>query len=250
MLRTSFPLAIHAEHAAFDVQFGHVWRATHRNTSWDQAKDEVAAHKWVDVSQRDYGAALLNTCKYGCRVKDSVIDLALIRSVPYPGPTVTVRETPEGDPDPRYTDQCKHAFAYSLYPHPGDHVDGGVVRAAYELHEPLKVMLIGDGFKPAGDVAEPDTLKRSFLTVEPSGVIVETVKLAEDGDDVIVRLYESEHRSVTAEIQFGFPATAAAIVNLLEEHPEPLPVTSNTVRVPFGPFEIKTLRVAAAESFG
>lgn len=246
-LRTSFPLALHAEHASFDVQFGHVWRATHRNTSWERAKDEVAAHKWVDVSQRDYGVALLNNCKYGHQVKDSVIDLALIRSVPYPGPATARNHTSAGEPDPAYTDQSDHTFVYSLLPHPGDHVDGGVARAAYELHVPLKVIPRSGGSRSTAGTTAPGARHRSFLRVEPPGVIVETVKLAEDGDDVILRLYESEHRSVTAEIQFGFPITRVALVNLLEEHPDPVLVTGDTVRVPLGPFEIKTLRVGAAE---
>ena len=87
MLRTSFPVAVHADEATYEIQFGTSRRPTHRNTTWDLARDEVAAHKWADLSQRDYGVALLNDCKYGHKIKGNVIDLNLLRSVPYPGPS-------------------------------------------------------------------------------------------------------------------------------------------------------------------
>ena len=139
MLRTSFPVAVHAEEAAFEIQFGHVRRPTHRNTTWDLAKDEVAAHKWVDLSQRDYGVALLNDSKYGHKVKDSVIDLNLLRSVPYPGYNTALDLTvPADEPHPGYTDQADHIFSYALYPHAGDLVAGQVVQAGYEFNLPLR----------------------------------------------------------------------------------------------------------------
>jgi alpha-mannosidase len=64
MLRTSFPVDVHAEKATYEIQFGSMERPTHTNTTWDLAKDECPAQKWADLSQRDYGVALLNDCKY------------------------------------------------------------------------------------------------------------------------------------------------------------------------------------------
>jgi len=125
MLRASFPVAVHAEDATFEIQFGHIRRPTHRNTTWDLARDEVMAHKWADLSQRDYGVALLNDCKYGHKVKGNTIDLNLLRSVPYPGPGLwRMRAWWPGSRTMPTTDQCDHIFTYSLYPHPGDHVEG------------------------------------------------------------------------------------------------------------------------------
>ena len=54
------------------------------NTTWDLAKDECPAQKWADLSQRDYGVALLNDSKYGYKIKKNVLDLNLLRSVVYP----------------------------------------------------------------------------------------------------------------------------------------------------------------------
>ena len=237
MLRTSFPVAIHADEATFEVQFGHVRRPTHRNTTWDLAKDEVAAHKWADLSQRDYGVALLNDSKYGHKVKSNVLDLDLLRSAPYPGPRlVRDEDVVPGEPHHAYTDQCDHVFTYALLPHVGDHVEGEVVRAGYALNVPLVPVPVA-----VHSGAEPQ--EASFLQVDVPNVIVEAVKKAEDGDDLIVRLYECEHKSSMATIQFGFPVQSAAEVNLMEEEPQILDLTGNGVVVSFRPFEIKTLRV-------
>jgi len=126
MLRTQFPVAVHAEEATYEIQFGHLRRPTHRNTTWDLARDEVVAHKWADLSQRDFGVALLNDSKYGHKIKGNVIDLNLLRSAPYPGANREVHNTfPAREPHLGYTDQSDHVFTYAFYPHAGDAVEGG-----------------------------------------------------------------------------------------------------------------------------
>ena len=243
MLRTSFPVAIHADDATFEIQFGHIRRPTHRNTTWDLARDEVAAHKWVDLSQRDYGVALLNDCKYGHKVKGNVIDLNLLRSVPYPGPRlVEDASVAPGEPHHAYTDQCDHDFTYSLYPHQGDHTEGRVVQAAYALNVPLRVTPAAGAQPTARSEALP--AEASFMQVDAPNVIVEAVKKAEDGDDFIVRLYECEHRSARATLRFGFPITSAAEASLMEIAKSPLHVQDNAVELQFAPFEIKTVRAS------
>ncbi|MCX7669520.1 MAG: glycosyl hydrolase-related protein, partial [Anaerolineae bacterium] len=242
MLRTSFPVAIHADEATYEIQFGHIRRPTHRNTTWDLARDEVAGHKWADLSQGDYGVALLNDCKYGHKIKGHTLDLNLLRSVPYPGPQlVQDADVAPGEPHHAYTDQADHLFTYALYPHIGNHSEGGVIRAGYELNVPLRVVAAG-----VGGGAGP--LTASFLRVEASNVIVEAVKQAEDGADIIVRLYEAEHKAAHARLCFGFPVAAAAEVNLMEEEPQPLAVREDAVTLDFRPFEIKTIRVTPLRS--
>ena len=237
MLRTSFPVAVFAEEATYEIQFGHIRRPTHRNTTWDLARDEVPAHKWVDLSQRDYGVALLNDCKYGHKVKGNVIDLNLLRSVPYPGPRlVEDHDVAPGEPHDGYTDHCDHVFTYALYPHAGDAVAGHVVQAGYELNVPLRTTSTG---AHAGSLAQVD----SFLSVDASNVIVEAVKQAEDGDDLIVRFYECERRGARATVCFGLPVQSAVEVNLIEEAIGPLAVEGNAVVLDFRPFEIRSVRV-------
>lgn len=238
MLRTSFPLAIHAEQASYDIQFGHIQRPVHHNTTWDLARDEVAAHKWVDLSQHDYGVALLNDSKYGHRIKDNVIDLNLLRSVPYPGPRLVADDqVAPGEPHGGFTDQCDHTFTYALYPHRDGLVAGGVVQAAYALNVPLRTLPA-----PAAQAGALPAHK-TFLELDTPYVVIEAVKKAEDGDDLIVRLYECAHGSVHARLKIGFPVRAAAETNLLEEDIRPLAVYEGVIELDLDPFEIKTVRL-------
>lgn len=243
MLRTSFPVDIHAEEANFDIQFGHIHRTTHRNTTWDLARDEVCAHKWADLSQRDYGVALLNDSKYGHKIKGNVIDLNLLRSTPYPGSRVAEEPADPTEPNDVYTDQCEHVFTYSLFPHMGDHVDGCVAQAGYELNVPLRVT-------PLTQHTGTLPLKNSFLRVDAPNIFIEVVKQAESGinhqkdESVIIRLYEAEHRGVKAKLHFGFPVVSAAEVDLMEENAIPLLVDQETVQMEFKPFDIKTIKLS------
>ena len=122
LLKAAFPMDIHASQAAYEIQFGHVLRPTHRNTSWDEARFEVCAQKWSDLSEDGYGAALLNDCKYGSSAEGSEMRLSLLKSATYPDPEA---------------DQGRHVFTYSLLPHCGGLREGGVVQEAYGLNQPL-----------------------------------------------------------------------------------------------------------------
>jgi len=244
MLRTSFPVAVLNEEATFEIQYGHLRRPTHQNTSWDRAKDEVAAHRWADLSQRDFGVALLNDCKYGHRVKGHTLDLNLIRSVPYPGPeSLNVAETEPAGPNDCFTDQRDHEFTYSLFPHPGDHIDGQVVQAGYGLNVPLRVVPVGSQAGSAGQ-------RISHFEVDDPGVIIEAVKLAEDNTDIVVRLYEYQRRKTRVTLRMAFDVRKVWEVNLMEEDPRPIPVANSEVNLEFDPFEIKTLRLEQAMSSG
>jgi alpha-mannosidase len=238
MLRTSFPVDVRAESATFEIQFGHVRRPNHRNTSWDLARDEVAAHKWVDLSQRDYGVALLNDAKYGHKIKGNVLDLNLLRSVPYPGPRlVDDASVLAGEPHHGYTDQCDHLFTYALYPHLGDHIDGGVIQAGYALNVPLRLRRLSPH---SGQAAQ----EMSFLELESPNVIVEAVKMAEGGGDLIIRLYESEHRYTRTRLHLNARVRSVVETDLLEEGVRALELDGQSVALELKPFEIKTLRVA------
>lgn len=237
MLRVEFPVAIHASDAAYDIQFGHVRRSTHRNTTWDLARGETPAHKWVDLSQRDYGVALLNNCKYGHQIKGNVIDLNLLRSVPYPGPRLVADDAVAADaPHPAYTDQADHAFRYALYPHAGDGLAAGVVRMAYAYNIALQIV---------STTAHPGALPAaaSWLACAAPEVVVEAVKLAEDGDGLIVRAYEASGAAVTTHVVAGLPLASVTECDLLERAEQALPVVDGACAATFRPFEIKTLRL-------
>ena len=234
MIKTSFPLAIKADHAVCEIQFGSIKRPTHSNTTWEMAKDEVPAHKWVDISGRHYGVALLNDSKYGYRVKDSALELTLLRSVRYPGPLIDKGDSSSGIPG--YTDLGEHSFTYSLFPHPGDYSEGGVVQAGYELNIPLTIRSCSPGKGPL-----PPSF--SFMVVESPSVIIETVKKAESGREIIVRLYETAGEPCKTGLQLNFPVTKAVLVNLMEEPIGEIPVSEGRIELDFTPFEIKTLQI-------
>ena len=166
ILRTAFPLDILAHEADFEIQFGNVRRPTHKNTSWDKARFEVCAHKWADLSEPGYGAALLNDCKYGYDVHDGVLSLSLIKSGIFPNPQA---------------DQGIHEFTYALFPHQGDFRAGGVIREAYDLNCPLSWEKVRAGGERS----------LSLVTLSEENVMADTVKRAESGEGIIIRLYEA-----------------------------------------------------------
>lgn len=224
LLKVAFPVEVLNGRATAEIQFGNVERPTHRNTSWDQAKFETCAHKWIDLSEGDYGVALLNDCKYGYDVHDATMRLTLLR-----GPI---------SPDP-LGDLGQHEFTYSLLPHAGGWFEGGVGRAAYELNNPLLPVVKSEAGQGKGEA------EFSLVQVEPSNVIVETVKRAEDSDGLVVRLYESANRRGPFELKFPFPVSSAVEVNLLEEAQGEAQIGSHGRSISgfVTPFEIKTFLV-------
>ncbi|GHO42477.1 alpha-mannosidase [Ktedonospora formicarum] len=226
LLKAAFPVAINSAQATYETQFGHLQRPTHRNTSWDVARFEVCAHRWIDLSESGYGVSLLNDSKYGHDVHDNVMRLTLLKS--------------GISPDPQ-ADQGIHRFTYSLLPHEGDWREAGVERRAYELNAPLQALR---GSAPT--TASSSQEAYSFLRTNCPHIIVETVKPAEDGDGIIVRLFEAHNRRGKASIQFANRIIAAEECNLLEVALEEATFSGDTLSFAVRPFEIKTFRIHLA----
>ena len=221
MLRASFSVAVQATESVSEIQFGHIKRQTNQNTSWERAKFEICAHKWIDISQADYGVALLNDSKYGFKVFGNVLDINLLRS--------------PGLPDPQ-ADRGTHKFTYSLFPHAGNHISGGVVRAGYELNIPMQAVKTA---KNPGTLSE----KLSFFSVDSENVIIETIKKAEDNDGIILRLYEAFGMRKKVTIRSGYPIKSAQLTNMLEENITKIEFNSNSFSLDFNPFEVHTARL-------
>ena len=219
LLKVAFPVDILAPRATYEIPWGRIQRPTHRNTSWDWAKFEVPAQKWADLSEDDYGVSLLNDCKYGYDIHENVMRLSLLR-----GPT---------DPDPT-ADQGEHLFTYSLLPHAGP-VGVMTLAAAYALNDPI-IAAPGPGGRPTARA-------RSLIATDAPNIVIETIKRAEDGQGVIVRLFESQRRRGPFALSASFPVAEAWRVNLLEEDQERLQVDGNEVRAAITPFQILTIRL-------
>ncbi len=214
LLKAAFPVAVFAPSATYEIQWGAISRRTHRNTSWDYAKFEVPAQRWADLSEGDYGVALLNDCKYGYDIKGDVMRLTLIKSATSPDPNA---------------DQGLHRFTYALLPHKGDW-RAEVQAQANHLNMPVRLMRgQGDG--------------TAFVESSNHAVVVETVKPAEDGDGVIVRLYESQRTRGPVTLTFAAPPSRVTRSHLLEfDEGEALAVDGRDVILDITPFQIVTLR--------
>jgi alpha-mannosidase len=220
LLKVAFPVAVRSARATYEIQFGHVERTTHTNTSWDRARFEVCAHRWADLGEAGYGVALLNDCKYGYDILGSVMRLSLLRAPTHPDPTA---------------DRGRHRFIYALMPHPGDFREAGVIAAAEDLNAPLRVVSSGLG---------PGT-RRSLIEVDTPQVVVEAIKRAEDSDAIVVRLYEAWGGRCRARVRTSLPTGRAALCDLLEREREEVPVHGGELDLEFAPFKILTLKLEA-----
>ncbi|MGW8481558.1 alpha-mannosidase [Microbacterium sp. NPDC055903] len=224
LLKLAFPLDVHADRATSEIQFGHVHRPTHANTSWDAARFETVAHRWVHVGEPGFGVSIANDATYGHDIgrtpregggAATTVRLSLLRAPLYP------------DPD---ADQGEHVFRISIRPGAGipDAVQDG-----YRLNLPLRE------FSGAHTV-EP------LLRSSSDAVVVEAVKLAEDrSGDVIVRLYEAHGARSAARLSTAFDWEAVEETDLLERRVEGGAVAaaqSAGIDLVLRPFQLVTLR--------
>lgn len=223
LLKAAFPVQIRSTKATYEIQFGNVERPTHWNTSWDRARFESAAQRWVDLSEGGYGVSLLNDSKYGHDIHNHIIRLSLIKSPVYPD---------------READQGEHIFNYSLLPHSGGWYEAGTHEAACELNAPLLVSPV------RGAAKVPDEL--GMLRVDARNVMIDTIKKAEDGRGLIVRLYEFGGIRTISALEMN-PALGtvqtAQETNLLEEFEAELTLSGQRVEISLAPYEIKTLKL-------
>ena len=231
-----------APFATFEIQNGFVQRPTHRNTPYDAAMFEVCGHRYADLSEGDYGVALLNDCKYGHSCEGSTLSLSLLRSPKSPDPECDIGI---------------HTFRYGIYPHLGGTINHGkVTRAAANFnfcnhHYPLKNFTSVE--TQNCDCPIPlDFLIEGLIQVVPEhcGLIIDIAKVAEDESSLILRLSEVEGTRGHARIIFALPGiTEALYVSLNERSISPradlLIERQNDGRasfqIKFGPFEIITV---------
>ncbi len=221
ILKTHFPVDVNTTRASYEIQFGNVERETTNNYSWDTAKFEACGHKWADLSENSSGISLLNDCKYGYGIKKGDMSLTLIKSGTYPNEDADIGE---------------HEFTYSIYPHAGRWQEAKTVEMAYNLNVPMLAKRTGRQEGCGGEY-------ESFLKCSQESCFVEVIKKAEDGNGVIVRMYENKNNRVRAQIQTAYPIAHVYECNLLEENEEELTAGKNCFETVFKPYEIKTFRL-------
>ncbi len=220
LLSMVFPLDVRADTASCDVQFGHVRRPTHPTTSWDAAKFEVCAHRYVDVAEPGFGVAVLNNGRYGHGVFDERIRVSLLRAARYP------------DPD---ADQGRHTVDLALFPHGSGLAD--VVSEAERFNAPVRAV---------SGTASETPLPVASLTGD--GVELDAVKLADDGSrDLVVRLHEACGDRRNVMVRADRRIVAASRCNLLEEPVSGLEVGDGVAVLTLRPFELVTLRLTRVQ---
>lgn len=220
-LKAAFDVDVNSDKATFDIQFGSVERPVHKNTSWEDAKFEVCAHKFIDYADYGYGVSLLNDCKYGHNIENGTMKLSMFKCATYP------------DFD---ADKGEHFFTYSIFPHAGNYRECGTVQLAYELNCPMKAFEIGSQNGKLSD-------EYSFVKCNADNFIIETIKKAEDGEQLIFRGYEAYNKRTEVELEFGFDVKNAYICDLMENDVEALEVKDNKVKFTAKPFEIVSIKV-------
>jgi alpha-mannosidase len=224
LLKVAFPLSAHSDKATFEIPYGSIERPTTRSTPAEQAKFEVPAQRWADLSDAKHGFSLLNDSKYGYDVKGNVLRLSLLRSPEWPDP---------------HADEGHHEFTYSLYPHGGNWRDAQTVRRGYELNYKLIAMRSQkhEGTFPG---------EHSFVRVEPDNVVLTAIKKSEDDDSLVLRFYEWAGREADVTLQLPLGAQSASETDLMERSIADLAVHDDAVRMHTKPYEIKTLKVRFA----
>jgi alpha-mannosidase len=222
LLSMAFPLAVHTDHATCDIQLGHVRRPTHASSSWDAAKFEVCAHRYVDLAEPSFGVAVLNDGRYGHAVQGDAVRVSLLRAAKYPDPKA---------------DHGSHVVTLSLLAHgPGLHA---VLAAAEALNRPVRVVARG----------QSRGVGLAVVGLDAAGVDVDAVKGADDGSgDLVVRVHEAAGDRTSVRLSFARPAQAAWRCSLLEDAHEAVTVDGGEVFVDLRPFELLTLRVRPADA--
>lgn len=256
MLKVSFTPRLGASKATYEIPFGWSERTADGR--------ELPGQKWIDLSDGEYGVSLLNNAKYGFDVSGNTMRMTLVRS--------------SYDPDPQ-PDTGVQDFTYSIYPHAGDWRQAETCRRAYEFNHPLIAEPLFRGgdeevsISESQEVTVPETpspegispgnegpegigkkcayLERSYLCVEPANVMVSALKQAEDGEDLILRIYEAAGQDTQAVITLNLPVeiTRLCETDLMERE-----ITSPPLRIgedgklcfPIRAWEIRTLRLKRA----
>lgn len=207
-LKVEFAWDILADNVSYECQYGHIARPTHYNTSWDAAKFEVVAQKFADMSEYGYGVALLNDSKYGYSAHQNVIRLSLLRAPKAPDSNCDIGQ---------------HAFKYAIYPHQNHFLQSDVVREGYNFNSPLITNVV-----PLSKVDAVKFAMPKFHIEGAPNVVLDTIKKAEDSNDVILRLYECYGGHARAKLMSSRIVSKIVKCNILEDEQEIIPIIDTT----------------------
>uniref|UniRef100_UPI003F6E49C4 alpha-mannosidase n=1 Tax=Gloeocapsopsis crepidinum TaxID=693223 RepID=UPI003F6E49C4 len=221
LVKAAFPFNFEADYATYEIPCGAIQRTTKPETPAEQAKWEVPALHWADLSTHDYGVSLLNDCKYGYDSQPHQLRLTLLRGAEWPNPNA---------------DRGNHYFTYAIYPHQGNWQQAQTVRRGYELNFPLQVMLVSQGDRVSQNLPPVGC----FLDLSADNLILTAFKQSEDNSQKwILRCYECHGESAQLDFKSDLDLAIRETVDLLER-------TTSTVRSPIykvSPWKIFSITV-------
>jgi alpha-mannosidase len=214
LLKVCFPLAVRATRATYETPFGTTERPTHYTTSFDRAQYEVPGHRFADLSEHGFGAALLTDSKYGYSCYGNELRISLLRSPKSPDPEA---------------DMGRHAFAYALVPHEGGWREAGVLAEAVHFNAPIR-WTDGVATEPLAEVIDGD-------------LVLDTIKRAERSDQLVLRLYEPFGGRGVARVLLRAAFGEAKLANALEDELGDVTLEDGALVLPYRPHEILTVLV-------
>jgi alpha-mannosidase len=213
LLKVCFPLEVRSPFATYETAFGYAERPTHFSTSFDRARYEVPGHRFADLSEHGFGAALLTDSKYGYSCLGGDLRITLLRSPKSPDPNA---------------DMGSHTFAYALLPHQGGWRESGVLAEAIRFNAPIRWT------HSAGP---------SFAAVDDPNLILDTVKLADRSDDLLLRLYEAHGARGTARVSLRTHPRRAQLANALEDPVGDAEIDGNHLVLSYRPHQVLTVLI-------
>ncbi len=240
--KVEFNTAVETDQVAAEIPYAVIERSTHPTVPWDQARTEMPMEKWADLSNKNFGVSLINYGKYAiCLTEDGQgLRVSIVKNAKYPTAAMEAYQVnPMEKIIPgRETDAGEHWAHLAIMPHPGDWKSAKVYRAGYEYNTPVVVLR---------SQAHPGSLpaEMSLLSLESESAFISQVKKAEDDGDLVVRIVEGEGRDTGATLKVNpiFKIKGAAETDLLELNPKPLKAEQNSLTIPVGHFEIKTVKI-------
>ncbi len=198
------------------------------------------AINWVDASEKRY---LGRGCLTASDMTVHLFEDQSAQPVSYPllqHVLLSTRKSMAWEPGTWFTQEGSHNYRMCLLPHQGSWRSR--YREGVAFNHPLVAFV---GSKEENEGRNAGLTRGTFLSLEPSNLMLTSMKKSEAGDHVVIRFYEAEGNECDAFVRFPKPISGAKRTNLIEEDGELVsPQADGSLRFSAKPWEIVTLRVA------
>lgn len=210
LLKVHFGTNILCDNALTGTQFGYIERPCHRSHPYASDRYEVCAQRFAAMREAQRGLALLRGGAFGISFGRGEMNLTLLHAPCVPDDSC---------------DRGENHFAFAVLPFASDFSRSGVVEEAMAFEQP------------------PVTVRGGPSLTLPwvESAMIEAIKPADDGNGIILRMYE--HRGTRVKAVLRLPqASQVYACGMNEDIREDLG-TGGSFDIPMRPFEIKTLRI-------